>query len=380
MGYDVIVLGAGGIGSAAVSALARRGAKTLGLDRFAPPHDRGSSHGRTRMIRQAYFEHPAYVPLVRRAYRLWFELEERRQVRLYRETGLVELGPPDGAVVPGVLASARQHGLEVEPLEGREVSARFPGLRADEPLVGVYEARAGCLAVEDCVRAHLDDAAAHGAEIRSGAIVRSWSRAGQGIDVQTDSETFHAARLVIAAGAWAAGVLASLGLRLTVRRKPQYWFAPRDDSYHVDRGAPAFLYELPEGVFYGFPQLDAWGVKMAQHSGGAVVSDPLEVDRQLDAADLAQVASFAAGWLPRVSDRLLDHAVCMYTLTPDEHFIVDRHPEVEQVVLAAGFSGHGFKFAPVLGEALAELALDGRTSLPIDFLGLNRPGLRAGSS
>lgn len=378
---DVIVLGLGGVGSAALMHLARRGVRVLGLDRFPPAHARGSSHGRTRMIRQAYFEHPDYVPLVLRAYELWAELEAATGRKLYEETGLLEIGPSaerGGVVVPGVLASAEQHGLAVDRLSAAECERRFPGFRVPESMVGVFERRAGFLHVEACVQAHLDEAARHGAELRCEEAVRSWrveqatSGGATHVVVETDRGRYEARRLVISAGAWAGEVLSDLEVPLVVRRKPQYWFAPSTDDYRLDRSAPAFLYETSAGVFYGFPVFGPEGLKCAEHSGGRVLTNPLENPAAIDELDLARVRAFIAAQLPGISTVLNDHAPCMYTMSPDENFLIDRHPRHPEVVFAAGLSGHGFKFTSVLGEALADLALDNTSKLPIDFLRLSR--------
>lgn len=374
--YDAIVIGTGGIGGAAMYELARRGAGVLGLDRFPPGHDRGSSHGQTRIIRQAYFEHPDYVPLVRRCYSQWRELEQLAGRQLYHPTGLVQLGPADGPVVRGILKSAETHGLSIERLAPREIEARWPIRAASDDCVGLYESDAGYLLVEDCVLAYCQAASRLGATLQSGLTVLRWRRDGAALRVETDQGDFFAERLVVAAGAWAGQVLGELGLPLEIRKKPLYWYACDDARHELAAAMPAFLYELPEGVFYGFPKIDAAGVKLARHSGGAYVDDPLALDRDIDDEDRRAVETFASRCLPNVSNRLTRHVACMYTMTPDEHFIVDRHPNDPGVVLAAGLSGHGFKFAPVLGEALADLALDGTTPLPIGFLSLDRPGLR----
>ncbi len=373
--FDAIVLGTGAVGSAALSALAARGVRALGLDRFPPGHARGSSHGQSRMIRQAYFEHPDYVPLVLRSYDLWADLEQRRGTRLFQQTGLVEVGSLDGAVVRGVLESARRHGLEVERLSPRDVATRWPGLRVAESMSAVFEPRAGYLRVEECVRALADEAVSRGAELHTGETVVAWRADGDNVTVETDRAVYAAARLVIAAGPWAAELLAELGLTLDVRRKPLYWYATSSSDYLVENGCPAFLFESPHGVFYGFPQIDSAGVKIGEHSGGRTVADPLLVDREIDPADQQRVEEFATACLPSVTMRCVAHTTCMYTMTKDEHFIVDRHPDHACVVFAAGLSGHGFKFAPVLGEALADLALCGSTDLPIGFLNCSRPGL-----
>jgi monomeric sarcosine oxidase len=328
------------------------------------------------MIRQAYFEHPDYVPLVLRAYRHWAELEAAAGATLYRETGLLEIGPPEGPVVAGVTAAARQHGLEIEEFSAADVERRFPGFRVPPGMTGVFERRAGFLHVEACVAAHLAEAARHGAEFHADEPARAWRVEGTGprgtVVVETDRGRYEAARLVVTAGAWASTLLAELGVPLVVRRKPQYWFATHDERYAIERGAPSFLYETSDGTYYGFPSAGPEGLKCAEHSGGRVVDDPAALDRSIDRVDLARVERFVSTCLPGVTTRLNDHAPCMYTLSPDENFIVDRHPGQPQVSFTAGLSGHGFKFAPVLGEAMADLAIDGRTSLPIEFLGLRR--------
>ena len=365
---DAIVVGAGGVGSAAAFHLARRGAKVLALDRFAPPHDRGSSHGHSRIIRRAYYEHPDYVPLLLRAWELWAELEALSGEALYTETGVLQVGPPEGAVVRGVLASARLHGLDVAELSSDEARRRFPGLRVPDGFAAVYEKKAGALAVERCVAAHL---ARSGAEVRREAL-RSWRAEGAGLRVETDRGVYAAGALVLTPGPWAPGLIP--GLRLEVRRKGQFWFGPPPQDLTAAGGCPAFLYELPEGVFYGIPAHDGAGLKAAEHTGGSPVSDPLSADRGEDPGERGRVERFLAAMLPGLPRREERHAPCFYTLTSDQHFVLDRHPDDARAVYAAGLSGHGFKFTPVLGEALAELALEGKTRLPVAFLSAARFG------
>jgi sarcosine oxidase len=368
--YDAIVLGAGGVGSAAMFHLARRGLRVIGLDRFSAAHDRGSSHGETRVIRQAYFEHPDYVPLLLKAYARWAELESITGHNLLQQVGLLQVGPAHGAVVSGVLASARQHQLQVEQLTATETERRFPGVRVPEGMCAAFEPRAGFLRVEKCVLGHLLAAMQCGAELRTGVAVQSWRAQGDGVEVLTDRGTFSAGRLIVAAGAWAGPLLADLRLPLRVLRKHVYWFENRETNYRQEAGFPTYLFELPTGVYYGFPQIDPQGLKMGEHTGGETVADPLTDPRTADDADLARVATFRSACLPGVGSAVLRRSVCFYTMSPDEHFYLDRHPQHPQVAFAAGLSGHGFKFTSVLGEALADLATAGATSLPVGFLGL----------
>jgi len=370
--YDVIVLGAGGVGSAALDELARRGVRAVGIDRFHPPHDRGSSHGETRVIRQAYFEHPDYVPLLKESYRLWRELEQRSGRRLFHEVGLLEVGAKDGDVVPGVLRAAAAHGLDVELVAPSDIVRRWPGLRVPAELVGVFERNAGYLLVEDCVAAHLDAATTAGATLVTDTVVHDWTADERSVRVRTSAGEFSAAKLIICPGAWASSILSNLPVELSVWRKSLFWFETDSPRYDVAAGFPVYLFELPAGVFYGFPRIDGRSVKVAEHTGGAVVDDPANVDRAIDLDEQRRLEDFLMEHLPEVSSRVADHAVCLYTMSPDEHFLVDRHPAHANVVFAAGLSGHGFKFTPVLGQVLAELALDGSTPLAVDFLSLKR--------
>ena len=368
MTYDAIVIGVGGVGSAALYHLAHRGLRVLGLDRFPPGHDRGSSHGQSRVIRQAYHEHPNYVPLLLRSYELWHELEEAAEQKLFHQVGLLFGGPPEGEVIAGVELAAAKHQLLVEQISVAESNARWPAYRAPESFRMVFEPLAGFLLVEDCVKAHIDAATLAGAELRCGPAVRGWKPNGDGVSVETDEATFHANRLIITAGAWASDLLSSLGIRLEVLRKPLFWFGANDTRHDVQSGCPCFFFETLGGQFYGFPKSDSLGVKIAEHSGGTPVNDPLTVDRTLRVADRERVELCLAEHLPGVSRECTACAVCMYTMSPDQHFIVGRHPEFPQVAFTAGLSGHGFKFTSVLGEIMAGLAVDGSSRLDINFL------------
>lgn len=370
--YDCMVIGTGGVGSAACWHLARRGARVLGLDRFPLGHDRGSSHGATRVIRQAYYEHPDYVPLLLRAYALWRELEAQSGEAILLETGLIQCVPADGTVQRGVREAARLHGLPIDQLSAVEVMQRWPGFAVPEHMIGLYEARAGILQVEACVRAHGQLAMQHGAELHQDEIVQDWSCQDDDVTVTTNRGRYTASCLVITAGAWAADFLATLGVPLHVLRKVMLWYRPCGPQYAQTTGTPCFLFETPAGLFYGFPQLNELGVKVAQHSGGEPVSDPLCVDRRLRASDRQPIEHFLQQHLPQVSAECLQHAVCLYTMSPDEQFVIGQHPDHPQICVAAGLSGHGFKFTSVLGEIMADLALDGRTAHPIAFLSPER--------
>lgn len=372
MNLDVVVVGVGAMGSAACRALARRGAAVLGLERFGRAHDRGSSHGETRIIRRAYFEHPSYVPLLHHAYRAWAELEAESGQRLFERTGLLLAGAPDDPLVAGTRSSAEAHGLELQTLDAVALRRGFPWLDLDEEHVGLFEADAGFLHVERAVAAAWQAAEAAGARIESGAVVHGIERDGESLKVRTDQGTRRAARVVVTAGAWSSGLLDELGPRLSVERMVQLWFEAEPCAPLVRSGAPTFACSVDGGFFYGFPAPGGTRVKLAEHGRGARVQDPVAVDRSLHDRDVSRVAGFAARRLRGVGPRVVHHATCLYTMSPDGHFIVDRSERLPGVTFAAGFSGHGFKFAAAMGEILADLALDGCTRSPIEFLSARR--------
>ena len=371
--FDVIVIGVGGMGSAACAELARRGVRVLGLDQFELVHDRGSSHGESRIIRKAYFEHPDYVPLLHRAYDLWHALERTTGRTLFLPTGLVLSGPPHGETIQGARLSASQHGIELQNLTLNEAQLRFPGFSFPSDHDVAFEPGAGTLLVEECVQAHIDEAVRLGATIHGNEPVLEWSSTGERVLVRTSIGEYQSKSLIITAGAGAGDSLKSLDLPLKVVRKFVGWFPCRSNDYQARNGSPTFFFELPHGTFYGFPSLDGSTVKMAEHSGGESVIDPWNVDRACHTSDLIRLQQFLKSHLPNVDVTPARHAVCLYTLTPDHHFVIDRHPEWTNVAFAAGFSGHGFKFCPVVGEALADLVQCGKTTLPIQFLCRTRP-------
>jgi sarcosine oxidase len=371
--YDVIVAGVGGMGSATVFELARRGRRVLGLEQFALGHDQGSSHGHTRIIRRAYYEDPAYVPLVGRAFERWYDLEQRVGRHLLTECGCLSLGRPDSEMLAGVRASARTHSLPVEHLDAAELRRQFPAFHLGDDCAGVLEHSAGFLYVEECVQAHIQAGRELGATILPGQPALSWAPDGSGVVVQTQAGRYRAGRLVLTAGPWAAaGLLAGWGRSLTVMRQVALWFGTsRPDLFRRDV-FPLYICDTPEGLFYGFPMLNDHGPKVARHYGAPELPGPAAVNRETAPADEEPARQFLRAHLPAIDGPCRRASVCLYTLTPDRHFILDRHPEHAQVVVAAGFSGHGFKFAPVVGEVLADLAETGRTNWPIDLFQLTR--------
>jgi sarcosine oxidase len=370
--YDVIVIGVGGMGSATAFELARRGRRVLALEQFTVGHDLGSSHSHTRIIRKAYYEHPDYVPLVRRAYERWYDLEQRVGKHLLTECPCLSIGLTGCELLEGVLRSSGEHRLPVEQLSSQELSRHFPQFRFGDEYSGVLERSAGFLYVDECVRAHAEAARQLGAEIHEGEPVLGWDATGQEVHVRTATHSYQGARLVITAGPWASQLLLRFGADLTVMRQVAFWFGTRDDRAFARDVFPVFLADTPNGTFYGLPALDSFGLKVAQHYGAPELRTPNAVDRSIRAEDEAPLRSFLKKHLPAVDGGRRHASVCIYTLTPDRHFILDVHPEHTNVAIAAGFSGHGFKFSSVVGEIMADLAEKGRTDLPIERFRLAR--------
>ena len=359
--FDVIVIGLGAMGSATTFQLASRKLRVLGLDRFHPPHSEGSSHGQTRIIREAYFEHPAYVPLIQRAYELWGELQAQTQETLLTLTGGLMIGPESGILFPGALHSAQTHGLSHEVLDAHEVARRFPALRPESSQKAVWEPRAGVLFPERCVARYLEAARRSGATLRTGECVTRWEPDGQGVRVVTSQGVYRAGALVVAAGAWAQSLFPTASVPLTVERQTLFWFDTlrRAESFQLGQ-CPIHLWETPDQeFFYGFPDLGD-GVKLACHHGGAPTT-PETVSRAVTDEDELAMRRLTRRFIPDADGATRSSTVCLYTNTPDSHFWLDRHPEYSQAWIASPCSGHGFKFASVIGEIMADEVM-GRSS------------------
>ena len=383
--YDVIVVGLGSMGGAAASRLAARGLSVLGLERFWPGHDQGSAHGGTRIVRQSYFESPAYVPLLKRAYEGWRELERESGRELLTLCGGLYLGDEDGAVFGGSLASARQHGLEHEVLTGEEIRRRFPTLAPPPYAYGLYEANAGYTRPELTTIANAEVAQRHGADLRFGEAVTGWvPTAAGGVQVVTDDGTYGADRLVVSPGAWAPELLRDLRLPIRVERQISYWFTPQftpEVPYerYTDAEHPVYIEAThSNGQLYGFPMVDgpAGGLKLGYFRKG-VDTTPQTVDRTVHPDEVEDMQQRALELMPHLTGPLVTASTCFYSTTPDEDFVVGLHPELPQVALACGFSGHGFKFVPVIGEVLADLVVDGSTGHDIGLFDPRRAALQA---
>lgn len=360
--FDVIVVGVGGMGSAAVYHLARRGARVLGLEQYDIPHSLGSSHGLSRIIRLAYFEDPSYVPLLHRAYELWWALERETRERLLHITGSLDIGTENSEKFGGALHAATVHHLVHEVLDAAAIRRRFPGYGLQAPLLGLYQPQGGLLAPERCIIAHSQAAMQRGAVIRGRETLLGWDEDGAGIVVRTSHGKYRTQRLVLTAGAWTHRLVARMAGTLKPERQVLIWMQPRVPAHFDPAVFPVFNMAVEEGSFYGFPIFDVPGFKFARwHHLEQQVDDPAGMDRDCHPEDEAVLRTFSRRYFPDGDGPTLSMRTCLFTNTPDGHFVIDAHPESANVYIAGGFSGHGFKFCSVVGEILADLAQDGRT-------------------
>lgn len=370
--YDDIVIGVGGMGSAAVDHLARRGRDVLGLERFDIPHARGSSHGVTRIIRLAYYEDPSYVPLLQRAYTLWERLADDCGEPLLVRTGSIDAAPPGDRVFEGSRRSCERHDIEHEVLTGSEVNERFPGYELPSEYRAVYQPDGGFLRSERCIVAHVQRAQAHGATVRARERVTDWTVTEDGVRVDTDRGRYTADNLVIAAGAWAAEHVDELADLLDPERQVLGWFQPDDPDAFAPDSFPVFNLQDDHGRYYGFPVVDVPGFKIGRYHHRNESVDPDESGPEPTGEDERILREPIDRHFPRATGPTMRLSSCMFTNTPDEHFVLDTLSGSPNVAVGAGFSGHGFKFASVIGEILADLAVDGETEHDVDRFALDR--------
>jgi sarcosine oxidase len=368
--FDVVVCGLGAMGSSAVHHLARRGKRVVGLERYVPGHDHGSSHGRTRIIRLGYFEHPSYVPLLWRAYELWRELEAASGRKLLHVTGIAEIGPPECSLVRGTLAAAKLHALRHEVLAAEELMRWYPAFRLPPDYVAVVQPDGGFLEVEASIAAQVALATAAGADIREGETVQAIEQRAGGVRIVTDRGTLEADRAIVAAGPWTGSLLPGLAGSLRVTREVMGWFEPTDAGLFSP--FPVFIIESRHGMHYGIPPHGGAGIKVAKHHHRDEAVDPDAYDRTVSAEDEALIRAAIADHLPAANGRRIAAKTCLYTMTPDDDFLIDRLPGAPNIIVASPCSGHGFKFAPVVGEILADLATNGATRHDISRFRLAR--------
>ena len=365
----MIVVGVGGLGSAALFHLARSGLRVLGIERFGVPNEQGSSHGVTRIIRLAYYEDPSYVPLLRRAYVLWRELEQVAGEQLLRITGSVDAGPRDSLVFEGSVRSCLEHGLEHEVIDGAEVNRRFPGYRLPAESMAVFQSDGGFLLPERCIVAHIDAALVAGATVKMDERVLGWEPVGGGVCVTTDRAVYEGERLVLAAGAWEGELT---GLPVVAERQVLAWLDPlRPELFSPDR-FPVFNLIVEEGRYYGFPVFGIPGFKFGRYHHLEEVGDPDVLDREPSQRDEQVLREFAERYFPDGAGPTSSLKACLFENTPDEHFLLGPHPEHENVIVAGGGSGHGFKFASVIGEVVGQLVRGESPQLDISLLSPQR--------
>jgi sarcosine oxidase len=375
---DVIVVGLGAHGSAAVWQLAKRGTNVLGFDAYAPPHTLGSSHGDTRVIREVYAEHPDYVPIVQRAYGIWRELEDAvadsgEPSELLRIVGGLTVGHPEGDGVTGVQRSAEEHNLAIEVLDPSEIRRRWPQFRPRDDMVGTLDPRSGVLFPDKCVAAHLDQAGKAGADLRYNEPVLRWHPDGGGVRVFTDSDEYTADQIVFSAGAWNPGFVSKLKLPLKLERQVLFWFRPASspELFSPDN-SPNHSWEwCPGKGIYAQPDFGG-GVKIAFHHDGVMFDDPAHIDRTVRDSDERSLRNAFADLIPHLNGRVMKSAVCLYTNTPDHHFLLDWHPGHRNVIICSPCSGHGFKFSAAVGEIIADMATIGDAGYDMSLFGVER--------
>jgi sarcosine oxidase len=376
--FDVVVVGLGATGAAALHWLACRGVRVLGIERLTPGHDQGSSHGESRIIRLGYFEHPSYVPLLRRSYALWRELEAEAKAKLLHITGIVEIGPPGGEVVSGTLAASRLHELPHQVMDAAETMRRFPAFKIPDDYAGVFQPDGGFIAAEAAMAAMLAQAQAAAADIQTGVAVHSVTPRGNDVRIETSAGTIEARTAIVAAGPWLNKLMPDLPAPLRITREVMAWFEPRNlapfSPPFLAGSFPVFLLESPLGQHYGFPPWRGGLLKIAKHHHRNEAVDPDHVDRVVSAEDEALIRRAVSEYIPAAAGPLRSAKTCLYTMTPDRDFLLDRLPGAPNIVVASPCSGHGFKFAPVVGEILADLATEGGTGHDIRRFRLGRFG------
>ena len=378
--FDVIVIGVGSMGSATCYFLAKRGYKVLGLEQFDISHEFGSHAGQSRIIRKAYFEHPDYVPLLEKAYKNWNDLEQETGEELYFKTGLLYAGTSNNEMIKGVKQSAALYNIELEQLNNADAVKRFPQFLFPRNFEILFEPEAGFLPPERSIRLYASQAKKNGATINTNEKVIGWKKDGTNIVVKTDKNSYQCNKLIITTGAWAGKMIPGFSDKIKVTRQFVAWIKTKDDIQFALNNFPCWMVSDDEkhGCYYGFPLLDTKkfgepaGLKLAHHFQKEV-TNPDKVDRQATENDIQNLKYCLDKYLPGVFDSILSTKICLYANSPDENFIIDKLPDYEEnVSIACGFSGHGFKFASVVGEILADLAIEGKTDLPIEFLNAKR--------
>ncbi|NUU60116.1 N-methyl-L-tryptophan oxidase [Paenibacillus agri] len=374
MSYDVIIVGAGSMGMAAGYYLTLAGKRVLLLDSFNPPHDRGAHHGDTRIIRHAYGEGGIYVPLALRAQKLWLDLERESGRKLFYQTGVLNVGTRNSIFLQQVVSSSEDYSLPLQKVDSNKIHTIWPGISLPEDYMGCFESESGVLKSEECIRAYREQLELHQVNIVTNASVQELSIDSAGVTVHTADESYQGRALIVTAGAWSSKLLSLMNIHppLVTKRKTFAWFEADDFLFGEER-FPAFTFETSLGHYYGFPSMGGAGLKVGRHDGGLRIN-PDEAIPEFGALqeDEEDLRLFLSRFMPLSNMKLLKGKTCTYTLTPDEHFIIDAHPVYPHITFAAGFSGHGFKFSSVVGEILCQLITTGRSKHDISLFSMNR--------
>lgn len=371
--YDVAIIGAGTMGMAAGAYLAKQQIKTLLIDAFDPPHNQGSHHGDTRMIRHAYGEGRQYVTLVKRAQQLWNDLEEESGDKIFEKTGVLGLGPRDSSFLLETVESAKTHNLPLQILTASEIKEKWPGISIPDDFIGCFEADSGFIYCERAIQAYKTIAIQNGAKLITNTPIQQINLINDElVQIMSADATFTAKTIIVTAGAWAAKLLPELNLPIQPLRKVVGWFDTPEGIYDP-ANFPSFYVEDKDKLFYGFPNLNGTGLKVGRTDGGMAI-DPDQHTQNFGhyESDEGELRQFVRTYMPEANNILNNGKTCLYTRSPDSHFIIDHHPEHPNAILACGFSGHGFKFGSVLGEVLGQLAIKGQTEYDISIFSLNR--------
>ena len=364
--YDVAIVGLGAMGSAAAAFLAARGVKVIGIDAYHPAHALGSSHGDSRLIRLGYFEDPSYVPLLQRAYQNWRALEARLRENVLEITGVLQIGLPDSKIVSGTRASCAMHGLAHEVLDRDETARRFPVFQLDQGEIAIFDPQGGYLRPEAAVTGYLKLASNDGAVLHFGERVTSIDHDDAGVTIRSGEGTYRSRKVIVATGSWISELVPELREHAVPIRQVVAWYQPRDSFVTQPRRMPCFLRdEGDEGSYFGFPAIGRDGVKVGRHAHFREAIDPNQPNPPVNDKDTSLLDGFIGKRLPAAAGLRANATTCRYTILPSEDFLLDLAPTSSKIVVASPCSGHGFKFTSVVGEILADLALDGGSKLPI---------------
>lgn len=372
MSFDLAVIGLGGIGSSVLNYSTEIGLNVIGIDQFSPPHTYGSSHGETRAFRQAYFEHENYVPMLKEAYSMWKKFALNSKKDIFYETGVLALGKADGNLISGMNKSAKLHDISIDKISSSKLSHKYPYFNVPKNFEAILEKKAGTLFIENIISENLKIAKSNGANVLLNSQLINWNSEGKLIELFCSNQVLKTKRLVICAGAWSDNLLSNLGMDLKIRLKHMHWINNSDQRMFINNGCPVFCFESDKHIFYGFPEINKNRIKIAQHTGGTLISKPSQKTNLQENFELQTTQALLEKHIPFLNFDTVKHDTCLYTMSPDEHFIVDNHPNDNRISFAAGLSGHGFKFSNILGKILCDLVTENENELNIDFLKLKR--------